>query len=130
MFLSDPVETLSEVLHLARSRDLPLKEDGRPHDTADVEVHAMFPQEWSNTSCGFGGIAGQAFTSAYTTLIVSTVYNMACVYIGRRFAYRYMLTNKTNFDETFECIRYGQFPGQTDAAKSFDLEIPDELKRK
>lgn len=29
----------------------------------------MFPQAWGSTSLGFGGIGGQAMTSAYTTVI-------------------------------------------------------------
>lgn len=33
------------------------------------ELH-MFPQVWGDTSLGFGGIGGQAITSAYTTIVI------------------------------------------------------------
>jgi len=47
----------------------------------------MFQQGWSNTACGHGGIAGQAFTSAYT-VVVECKHSQACaVYFGPRLAY-------------------------------------------
>ena len=36
----------------------------RPH-AHELIVEAMFPQTWSDTSLGFGGVGGQAFTTAY-----------------------------------------------------------------
>lgn len=44
------------------------------------------PQTWSDTSIGFGGIAGQAFTQAYTTVVICDL-TSAAVYFGGRKAY-------------------------------------------
>lgn len=51
----------------------------------DVEIYS-FPQTWSSTALGFGGIGGQAITSAQTTVVICG--NEACVYFGGRFAYK------------------------------------------
>lgn len=56
----------------------------RPH-LGDVMVY-HFKQSWRDTSIGFGGIAGQAFTDAYTT-VITEVAGDAAVYMGGRFAY-------------------------------------------
>jgi hypothetical protein len=40
----------------------------RPH-LGEIRVQAMFPQTWSSTALGFGGIGGQAITSAYTIIL-------------------------------------------------------------
>lgn len=45
-----------------------------------------WPQSWSSTSCGFGGIAGQAFTDAQT-VIVSGDDEAVLVFHNGRFAY-------------------------------------------
>lgn len=45
-----------------------------------------WPQTWGSTSCGFGGIAGQAFTTAQT-VIASGESDAVLVYHGGRFAY-------------------------------------------
>lgn len=45
-----------------------------------------WPQTWANTSCGFGGISGQAFTEAQT-VIVSGEDDAVLVYHCGRFAY-------------------------------------------
>lgn len=47
----------------------------------------MFPQTWSSTALGFGGIGGQAITSAYTVVASCSVAGGAAVYFGGRFAY-------------------------------------------
>jgi hypothetical protein len=58
----------------------------------------IFEQLWSDTSCGFGGIAGQAFTSCNVYAFVpknkENIYlvnailpPLVIVYIGNRFAY-------------------------------------------
>lgn len=51
----------------------------------EIQVYS-FPQTWSNTSLGFGGIAGQAFTSAQTTVVLTDTLK-AAVYFSRRLAY-------------------------------------------
>ncbi len=58
----------------------------------EVEIYA-FPQSWSDTSLGFGGMAGQAFTSAYTTVVISDHLH-AAVYVGGRLAYLAEVTNE------------------------------------
>ena len=68
-----------------------VKEMGRPTQH-DVEIYA-FPQSWSDTSLGFGGMAGQAFTSAYTTVVISELRH-AVVYIGGRRAYKVEVTGE------------------------------------
>lgn len=55
----------------------------RPYEN-EVEVYS-FPQSWSDTSLGFGGIGGQAFTTAQTTAIICG--RNACVYVAGRLAY-------------------------------------------
>lgn len=51
----------------------------------EVEVYS-FPQTWGSTALGFGGIGGQAMTTALTVVVISGV--QACVYFGGTFAYR------------------------------------------
>jgi hypothetical protein len=63
-------------------------EDGRiaeHQDEPDEYDIISFNQTWSSTALGFGGIGGQAFTPAQTT--VFTDYSHAIVFIGGRFAY-------------------------------------------
>jgi len=51
----------------------------------ELDVHC-FAQCWSSTSCGFGGVGGQAFTTA-DTVVVTNEQRSAAVYIAGRFAY-------------------------------------------
>ena len=61
----------------------------RPHPEHEMFIHAMFPQMWNSTALGFGGLGGQAITSAYTTIIGSAIYRKEfAVYFNGRFAYR------------------------------------------
>lgn len=46
----------------------------------------MFPQQWSSTCLGFDGIGGQAFTTAYTIVVIGPERD-ACVYFAGRLAY-------------------------------------------
>lgn len=59
----------------------------RKHSMYDLSVYAMFPQTWSSTALGFGGIGGQAFTSAYVCIIESDLLGQFAVYFGGRLAY-------------------------------------------
>jgi hypothetical protein len=56
----------------------------RPQD--DVFI-SSWPQTWPNTSCGFGGVAGQALTHAQTYVIESQTAGALYVYHSGRFAY-------------------------------------------
>lgn len=48
----------------------------------DVHVTAMFPQMWGSTALGFGGLGGQAMTTAYTTVIECQSNGHYAVYFG------------------------------------------------
>jgi hypothetical protein len=75
----------------------------RPH-LNDVQVY-HFQQSWGDTSIGFGGTAGQAFTNAYTTVVTDIT---ACaVYMGGRLAY--MVENPTS--QFFDDLRNFQMAG-------------------
>lgn len=71
----------------------------RKHSEHDVYVFSMFPQTWGSTALGFGGLGGQAITSAYVVVLKSTVDRGFCVYFGGRFAYYVEHPNSTFFDD-------------------------------
>lgn len=53
----------------------------------DFELH-MFEQVWGSTTLGFGGLGGQAMTTANTYVFVPVTCNQNCfVYFGSGFAY-------------------------------------------
>lgn len=58
------------------------------HNEYHISIHAMFPQTWSSTALGFGGMGGQAITSAYVIVLKSEQGAGYCVYFAGRFAYR------------------------------------------
>jgi hypothetical protein len=62
-------------------------EKTRKHTFYDLTLYNMFPQTWSSTALGFGGIGGQAITSAYVCIIQSNLVGGYAVYFGGRFAY-------------------------------------------
>jgi hypothetical protein len=62
-------------------------EKTRKHSFYDLTVYSMFPQTWSSTALGFGGIGGQAFTSAYVCIIESNLVGGFAVYFSDRLAY-------------------------------------------
>lgn len=55
-----------------------------------------WPQLWPNTACGFSGIAGQAFTTAQTTVFEFICGNTtsAIIFHGDRHAYSILNTNE------------------------------------
>jgi hypothetical protein len=59
----------------------------RKHSFYDLTLYNMFPQTWSSTALGFGGIGGQAITSAYVCVIESNLIGQYAVYFGGRLAY-------------------------------------------
>lgn len=59
----------------------------RKHTMYDLTVYAMFTQTWGSTALGFGGIGGQAITSAYVCIIESDLVGYFAVYFGGRLAY-------------------------------------------
>jgi hypothetical protein len=58
---------------------------GFPPCRTDLSLY-VHPQVWGDTSCGFGGGAGQAITSATTVVVLDDLNGRAAVYHGR-FAY-------------------------------------------
>lgn len=53
----------------------------------DFEMYT-FPQTWGSTALGFGGMGGQAMTTANTYVFIPQYANQKCfVYFGSRFAY-------------------------------------------
>jgi len=62
-------------------------EKTRKHTFYDLTVYAMFPQSWGSTALGFGGIGGQAITSAYVCVIESNLVGGYAVYFNARLAY-------------------------------------------
>jgi hypothetical protein len=82
----------------------------RPHIN-DVSVY-HFLQSWGNTSIGFGGVAGQAFTNAYTTVVTEAAGD-ASVYMGGRFAY----SVEKPTARFFEDLRNFQMAGAADHAR-------------
>jgi len=104
--LSRPIESMAEAIHRACLIDLPNvqyryrkpkdKEEEireRRPDKQECRVY-HFPQVWSSTALGFGGIGGAAITEAYTTVVVLN--DVACVYFDGRLAYRI-----DDFNDTF-----------------------------
>jgi len=57
------------------------------HSLYNLTVYSMFTQTWSSTALGFGGIGGQAITSAYVCVIESNIVGGFAVYFGGRLAY-------------------------------------------
>lgn len=53
----------------------------------EFEVIDVFSQTWGSTALGFGGIGGQAMTSAYTTIIQNIDLGYVGVFFGERMAY-------------------------------------------
>ena len=59
----------------------------RKHSMYDLTVYSMFVQTWGSTALGFGGIGGQAITSAYVCVIESNLLGQFAVYFGGHLAY-------------------------------------------
>jgi hypothetical protein len=58
----------------------------------------MFVQTWSSTALGFGGVGGQAITSAYVCVIESDLLAQFAVYFGGRLAYVIKRPNENFFE--------------------------------
>ena len=76
---------------LAIEADLPHRFDYSnnlyPPTLDDFEIH-VFEQTWGSTALGFGGVGGQAMTSATTYVFIPIGINQKCfVYFAGSFAY-------------------------------------------
>ena len=68
--------------------DIPFRFQDPRHTRIDNFELYTFEQVWGDTTCGFGGIGGQAITTARTYVFVPMDVNEKCyVYVGGRFAY-------------------------------------------
>ncbi len=76
----------------------PTRTETRRPTAYEITVVAMFPQQWSSTALGFGGIGGQAFTTAYTVVLCGPMGDHL-VYFGGRFAYRVARPNAQFFED-------------------------------
>lgn len=59
-----------------------------------LELVAIFPQTWGDTSCGFGGMAGQAMTTAFTVVFFCPKSDSFLVFIAGQFAYSVKTNNE------------------------------------
>lgn len=64
----------------------------------------MFKQTWGSTALGFGGIGGQAMTSAYTTVVMDMYTGWVGVFFGEKLAYKINNPNQ----KFYEDMRNGQ----------------------
>lgn len=48
----------------------------------------VFPQTWSSTALGFGGVGGQVMTTAYTIAVLDMYRCNACVFFDGTLAYQ------------------------------------------
>jgi len=65
--------------------------------TYETKLAAMFQQTWSSGALGFGGIAGQAVTPAYSIVIECN--GEYAVYFGSQFAYLVKGSKQAFFDD-------------------------------
>lgn len=93
--LSD-VEVPKYSYNNGKRSDEPYKIDRQRPRADEVEIYS-FPQTWSSTALGFGGIGGQAFTNALTVAVVHG--REACVYFGGTFAYKIAKRNHQFYDD-------------------------------
>lgn len=84
--------------------DFLMRSRGKDHKYISQEYYDLyvFDQLWPDTSCGFGGIAGQAFTERTVYAFVPKAFDLtktvqdqpeAIIYIGFNFAYKVPKSN-------------------------------------
>lgn len=94
---------------LAVEEDLPFRFDyerDRQVRVDDFEI-IIFPQTWGSTALGFGGMGGQAITTADTIVCIPECVDQPCfVYFAGRFAYA------VEWSERFakDVARHGMLP--------------------
>lgn len=71
---------------------------GEEYKYPELEVE-VFPQVWGSTALGFGGIGGQAMTSAYTAVVQDLNQGWCSVFFGERLAYLIYNPNDIFFDD-------------------------------
>lgn len=85
-----------EKMEALRDKDKYFVDETRRPELHEISV-IMFPQTWSSTALGYGGIGGQAFTDAYTVILSHNFSDEMCVYFGcGRLAYKINLRKLSN----------------------------------
>ena len=64
----------------------------------EIEMY-MFPQTWGSTSLGFGGIGGQAITTAYTVVVNDYHDGYCSVFFGNQLAYLIKNPNQAFYED-------------------------------
>lgn len=98
-------KTAKELLMI--NEDLPFRFDysKTPRPTVDDFEMYTFTQTWGSTTLGFGGVGGQAFTTARTYVFVPQSCDEDCyVYFGGRFAYSVPYSEVLMQDIKNECV--------------------------
>jgi hypothetical protein len=83
----------------------------------DLEWYS-WPQTWGNTTLGFGGIGGQAITTAQTILVTDTLTGVVAIYHGGKFAY----VIKNPSITFWERVRDWNLPGALHHRTGFERE--------
>jgi len=96
MKFGNAVDSLSNALVMALQADLEPIEGQRPLEDDCYIFH--FEQDWESTALGFGGLGGQAITSAWTTVVIGPCCD-ACVYFAGRLAYKIASPSGQFFDD-------------------------------
>ena len=92
-----------EILNI--EADLPYRFDysDKSNPTLDDFELYTFEQTWGSTALGFGGVGGQAITSATTYVFIPISINQKCfVYFAGRFAYAVDYSGKF-MEDVFGC---------------------------
>lgn len=77
-----------------------------------------WPQTWANTSCGFGGISGQAITTAQTIIVIAPD-ERVCVYHGGG-SFAYMVQKPSNF--FWRNVGEFKLPGKIESKQHLEAE--------
>lgn len=67
-------------------------------ETSPIFSIHTFPQIWGNTTLGFGGVGGDAMTTAYTTVLEDIVTGVVFVYFDITYAYTIYKPNSRFFN--------------------------------
>ena len=82
------IRMASEILNIEADLPYRFNYSDNLNPTLDDFVLHTFEQTWGSTALGFGGVGGQAMTSATTYVFIPIVINQKCfVYFAGRFAY-------------------------------------------
>ena len=75
-----------------------VKSMGVDYKYPEVDMY-MFPQMWGSTALGFGGIGGQAMTTASTVIVEDYQNGYYSVFFGDHIAYLIENPNQTFFED-------------------------------